>query len=166
MPPRHTEALRPGHPGQYFPPDYCSKIIFLLQVHSPTPCLADFSCDFRYRPHHMHKDRCISAHPYSFLTEAFFRKPTISSRWSQMRITLMRSRIRIFIQVNSWIRFHITVKSWILIRIKMMQISKPACNSVKYHKAFTSGEIVRTRRLRVVLLSECSYDLRAITPVS
>jgi hypothetical protein len=37
-----------------------------------------------------------------------------------------------------------------------LQISKPAFNSIKYHKAFTSREIVRTLKLRVVLLSECS----------
>jgi hypothetical protein len=75
-----------------------------------------------------------------------------------MRITLIRSRIRILIQVNSWIRIRIYVKSWIRIRIKMMQVSKAAFNSVKYHKAFTSREIVRPSRLRVVLLSECSYE--------
>jgi hypothetical protein len=44
-------------------------------------------------------------------------------QWSQIPITLMRSRIRIWIRI-SWIRIRIEVKSWIWIRvcIKVMRI--------------------------------------------
>ncbi len=34
-------------------------------------------------------------------------------KWSQIPITLMRSRIRIRIKVKSWIRIRIKVKIWI-----------------------------------------------------
>jgi hypothetical protein len=40
-------------------------------------------------------------------------------QWSQIRITLMRIRIRNRNKVKSWIRIRIKVKRWIQIRIKV-----------------------------------------------
>jgi hypothetical protein len=40
-------------------------------------------------------------------------------QWSQIRITLIRSRIRIRNNVKRWIRIRIKVKRWIQIRIKV-----------------------------------------------
>jgi hypothetical protein len=47
--------------------------------------------------------------------------------WSQIRITLMRSRIRvrIHIEMESWIRIRINVKSCFRICIEVMQICNP-----------------------------------------
>jgi hypothetical protein len=48
---------------------------------------------------------------------------------SQIRITLMRSRIRIRTKMKSSIRIRSKVKSWIRIRIKVMRI-RPGRNSI------------------------------------
>ncbi len=47
-------------------------------------------------------------------------------QWSQIRIPLMKSRIRIRIEVRSWIQIRVKVKSWIQNLIKAMRIRDPA----------------------------------------
>jgi hypothetical protein len=47
-------------------------------------------------------------------------------QWSQIRITLTISNIKIRIEVKNWIRIRIKVKRWIRIRIKVMRIGNPA----------------------------------------
>jgi hypothetical protein len=51
-------------------------------------------------------------------------------QWSQILITLMRSRIRLHSKVKSWIRariwIRIEVKSWIRFHIEVMRIRNPS----------------------------------------
>jgi hypothetical protein len=65
-------------------------------------------------------------------------------QWSQIAITLMRSRIWIWIrpEVKSWIRNGIKVKSWIWIRISVFSTYFPSSRVVK-----TQAEPVPTKKI-------------------
>ncbi len=61
-------------------------------------------------------------------------------QWSQIRITLMRSRIRICIKVKSRTRIRIEVKSRFRIRVKVMRIRNLATGWTYAHVCLVSRD--------------------------